>query len=437
MTQPKNRRIVTEAAVDGHIADKVSDPTSAAHAALSATYGTPKLDKTEAAATYEVKARRPLALPSTRNLAKQFDGRRSIYNATSSNGKKARIGLSGSLAGSGLFRILCAGDSITRGLSVAGIAALQSYPLLLKSALKTAGYTCAGDGFVVPAGYDSPSIVDSRWTYTGTWNHVYSSSGYTWGARGGATGSTAMYATVEACTSISMHWFNGIGNPVTIEIDGVAPATNSTVTPVGGTTMGSVTWSGLANTTHTIKVTMTGTGFVLHGFDCTSPNGFVVDNFGRSGSSTDDWVLTGWKDHLTLALRPQLANAAGTNVTILGLGTNDAIRDPSSSNGASPAQYESQLNTIATAIKVSSELMLIAPPPTGDYIDDTAGMTPYADAIYDVAEAQDVRMLDMYDRWVNYTEARAGNLISTDAVHPSVNGYYDYREGVLALLGAK
>lgn len=41
MTQPTNRRIVTEAAVDGHIADKVSDPTSAAHAALSATYATP------------------------------------------------------------------------------------------------------------------------------------------------------------------------------------------------------------------------------------------------------------------------------------------------------------------------------------------------------------------------------------------------------------
>jgi hypothetical protein len=39
MTQPTNRRIVTEAAVDGHIANKVSDSTSAAHAALSATYG--------------------------------------------------------------------------------------------------------------------------------------------------------------------------------------------------------------------------------------------------------------------------------------------------------------------------------------------------------------------------------------------------------------
>jgi lysophospholipase L1-like esterase len=381
--------------------------------------------------------RQPTALPATHALTKQFDSRRSIYNATSDNGKKARIGLTQALAGNGLFRILCAGDSITRGLSVSGITWDQSYPARLRSALKAAGHVCAGDGFVVPAGYDAPAVVDSRWAYTGTWNHNYASSGYTWGARGGAIGSTAMYTTAEPCTSISMHWFNGIGNAVTIEIDGVAPASNSTVTPAGGTTIGSVTWSGLANTTHTIKVTMTGTSFVLHGFDCTSANGFVVDNFGRSGSSTDDWVLTGWKDHLTLAMRPQIANTAGTNLTILGLGTNDALRDPTSSNGASPAQYSTQLQSIITAIKASSELMLIAPPPIGNYFDAAAGMAPYSDAIYTLAESNNLRVLDMYDRWVSYTDARNGNLISTDTTHPSVTGYYDYREAVLALIGVK
>lgn len=38
MTQPANRRIVTEAAVDGHMASKISDTASAARAALNATY---------------------------------------------------------------------------------------------------------------------------------------------------------------------------------------------------------------------------------------------------------------------------------------------------------------------------------------------------------------------------------------------------------------
>lgn len=38
MTQPANRRIVTEAAVDGHLASKINDTGSAARAALNATY---------------------------------------------------------------------------------------------------------------------------------------------------------------------------------------------------------------------------------------------------------------------------------------------------------------------------------------------------------------------------------------------------------------
>lgn len=109
---------------------------------------------------------------------------------------------------------------------------------------------------------------------------------------------------------------------------------------------------------------MTGTGFVLHGFDCTSGNGFVMDNFGPSGSSTDDWVLTGWKDDATLALRPQLGDTAGTNLFILVLGTNYALRDPMGSTGVSAAQHISRLQSIITAIKMSSELVQIARQPS-------------------------------------------------------------------------
>jgi hypothetical protein len=103
------------------------------------------------------------------------------------------------------------------------------------------------------------------------------------------------YTTVEPCTALEIHWFNGIGNAVTVLIDGVAPTSNATITPVGGNTIGVAAYTGLANTTHTVKITTTGLSFVLHGINCYSAAGFVVDNFGYSGSSTKDWVAAGWQ----------------------------------------------------------------------------------------------------------------------------------------------
>ncbi|WAJ31998.1 hypothetical protein OUO20_12435 [Arthrobacter sp. FX8] len=49
-------------------------------------------------------------------------------------------------------------------------------------------------------------------------------------------------------------------------------------------------------------------------------------------------------------------------------------------------------------------------------------MTPYSDVIHTLAESNNLRVLNMYDRWVSYTDARNGDLISTDTTHPSVSG---------------
>jgi lysophospholipase L1-like esterase len=305
----------------------------------------------------------------------------------------------------------------------------------MKDAFKSKGLTCAGDGFVIPAGYDT-AISDPQWVYTGTWDFVYASSGYVFGARANATSSTVTYTTVEPCTSLEIHWFNNIGNPATVLIDGVPPASNSTITPAGGTTIGSAVYGGLANTTHTVKITTTGSAFVLHGIDCYSAAGFVVDNFGYSGSSTKDWVGTAWNSSLTLALRGAGRNSSGINVAVLALGTNDAIRDRTSSNGTDPVTYQTNLNSIAQSIAVAHETMLISQPPTVTYIDNTAGVTPYATAVYAIAASLNMRMVDMYDRWVSYSDAMTTGLISSDGVHPGDAGYREYAKAVAALLDA-
>lgn len=388
-----------------------------------------KLSNTFAAAPTQ-----PESLAATTRLARFFNGRDSTYNSHARNGRRARAGLANAAASNNLARFACCGDSITRGLSPATVTPAIAYPTRLKALLKAKGLVCAGDGFVIPAGYDT-AISDPQWVYTGTWDFAYASSGYIWGARANAASSTVTYTTIEPCTTLEIHWFNGIGNPATVLIDGASPASNSTITPVAGNTIGVAAYTGLANTTHTVKITTTGTAFVLHGINCYSTGGFVVDNFGYSGSSTTDWKNTAWNAPLTLAQRPAQANSTGYNVVVLGLGTNNAIRSRTTGNGTDPATYQTDLGNIVTSMLSVAETMLISPPPSQVYVDPN-GMQGYSTAAYAVAEAQDVRLLDMYDRWTNYTEASGLGLISSDGVHPGDAGYRDYSNAVMSLLGA-
>jgi lysophospholipase L1-like esterase len=302
--------------------------------------------------------------------------------------------------------------------------------------LKSSGLVCAGDGFVVPSSYDA-AILDTRWSFAGTWDFQYASSGYIFGARASASGSTATYTTVEPCTAIEIHWFNDIGNPATVLIDGVAPVHDSTITPIGGSnTIGSAVYSGLANTTHTVEIT-TGASFALHGVDCYSAAGFVVDNFGYSGSSTKEWITTDWKSPQTLAARASGRNPNGFNIAIVGLGTNDAIHNPNTDNGTAPTTFEANLLGIVQSLSGSLEVMLISQPPSANYYDTTNGATLYVNAAYDIARSQNVRVLDMFDRWVDYNEAGYFGLISSDGVHPGDTGYRDYAKAVASLIGVR
>jgi lysophospholipase L1-like esterase len=384
--------------------------------------------------TFAARPTQPEPLAATTRLARPFAGKESVYNAHARNGRRARAGLVNAAVPNNLTRFTCVGDSITRGLSPATVTPAISYPSRLKALLKAKGLTCAGDGFVIPAGYDT-AISDAQWVYTGTWDFNYASSGYVFGARANAASSTVTYTTIEPCTTLEIHWFNGIGNAVTVLIDGASPSSNATITPVGGNTIGVAAYTGLANTTHTVKITTTGTAFVLHGINCYSSSGFVVDNFGYSGSSTTDWKPTTWNAPLTLSQRPAQANTTGYNIVILGLGTNNAIRSRTTSNGTDPATYQTDLGNIVTSMLSVAETMLIAPPPSVTYVDPN-GMQGYSTAAYALAETLDVRLLDMYDRWTTYTEAFGLGLLSSDGVHPADAGYREYSAAVLSLLGA-
>lgn len=388
---------------------------------------------------------RPKILPSATQLARTFDRRLSIYNAHGGNGKLARAGLARTQTVPRLLRIACKGDSITRGISysVSPYPQTMSYPQQLKQKLKALGYRCAGDGFVIPNGADT-NMTDARWSTTGTWQPIYQSSGYLWSIRSSGV-ATITFTTSEPCTRLAIHYYNHIGAAVTVTVDGASVAG---MTPNSSDTVGVTEYTGLANTLHTVVITTTGT-FVLHGIDCTNTvggaSGFVVDNYGRSGASTLDWRPDStqsswpvWRNHDTLAKRLQVSDNNQLNVSIIHLGTNDSLRDlPPTSNGQIPADYKTNLDLIIQSSMAVSETMLSATYQMGDYLDDAAGLPPYNEALYQLADTYDLRVLDLADRWVDYTTSRdTMGFISADQLHPTAEGYSDIASGVVGLLGA-
>lgn len=418
--------------------DGVSDAEDVGKAVVRAS------TKPDAWDALSVPVARPKILPTTTFLSRQFDRRLSLYNAHAGNRKIAKAGLARSQTLPRLTRIACKGDSITQGVSYSTHRQADSFPRQLREKLKALGYRCAGDGFVVPNGF-VPGMTDARWAYTGTWNYEYTSSNYLWGVRTSTAGATVTFTTSEPCTRIAIHWFNGIGADANVTIDGVSV---TALDVVSGNTVGVQEYTGLADTRHTVVITTTGS-FALHGIDCTSSTGdaagFVIDNYGRSGASTINWLPSDsepyptWRNHDALAKRLQVSTNNQLNVTVLQLGTNDAYRDlPPTSNGTIPADFKTNLATIIESSMAVSEVMLIAPYQVGNYRDDAAGMAPYNEAVYQLADEYDLPVLDMADRWQSYSAAfNTLGFISSDQLHPSPEGYFDYAEAVTGLLGAQ
>jgi lysophospholipase L1-like esterase len=62
-------------------------------------------------------------------------------------------------------------------------------------------------------------------------------------------------------------------------------------------------------------------------------------------------------------------------------------------------------------------------------------LTPYREAVYAVADATGVMVLDLFDRWGDYASAEAAGLMN-DYFHPSAIGAVDIAAAEVAVLTA-
>lgn len=370
---------------DTSVADLVTTPGTETAAALSATY-----------------AGQQQSISTAIVRTKPFEPRLSVYNATSKNMLKARAKLAAALAGTGTCSILCGpADSLTEGYK--SLPASQSYPVMLRKLLANRGYPLAGTGMVFTAQNDAISP-DVRWAFT-NFTQFSAQDLFVQASVSGAVATFTPAAGDPAGTSVDVWFLTGSG-AVTISIDGGAAVAFTPPAGAAGPTVR--TFTGLANTTHTVTVTTTTTTATYFcGVRTYGNNGVEVTNAGLAGSQTSNWL-----NAASYNPRNLVPGVITPDIVFLCLLQNDAAA------AVSLATYRANINTLITQYQGLGATVVVALPPacsTGTVA--TATWKGYADALYDAAAAYNCPVLDVNDRVGAYAAGNPNGIYNIDGVH--------------------
>jgi lysophospholipase L1-like esterase len=208
--------------------------------------------------------------------------------------------------------------------------------------------------------------------------------------------------------------------PFVIAVDGGEAVP---VAPAGGVAT-EIPLPGLAAGVHRVTITVAGdTGTLAVGsIGIEGATGIAVGDFGISMSTTEDWVADGAPysalQHV-VAWAPDLA--------IIALMTNDAHR-----LAVPPDRYAANLHAIVEALAEHTDVVLEAQIPGDPSLVDLA---PYREAVYAVADAVGVPVLDLFDRWGDFATARDAGLMN-DMFHPNEIGAADIAAAELGVVTA-
>jgi hypothetical protein len=336
-----------------------------------------------------------------------FDPVFGLYNVSARTGRVLTARVLATQRHDTSCRLVFAGDSITAGSQATG---LTSYPLETLARLVAGGCQQAGTGIC----FAGQGVTDPRWSRAGTTTDYLT---YTQMSAGG----TKTFTSTVPGGQVDLWYFN-TSRAFSYSIDGGAPVT---VTPSGASSIGVTHVPGLANSTHSVTITSSANYCYLIGVNVFSPAaGLQVFNAGVGLSATAKWLGTGFASLFGMATM-QAADGF-----ILGIGANDAGR------AVPVATYRSNLTTIATNLAARAPVGLVATNNVGWVTD--AAWEPYVAAMYDVADALGVGLMDMYYCWGGYKSAAALGYEGADGAHPNAAGYADMARTMVCLLtGAK
>lgn len=413
-----------EDALDEVFHELIQDPTSQVRGALGAAFGslagpntwTGTQDFTDATVTgIAGGGGGASALPSYVSTAPgNYDPLRHLYLPSTSAAQRVDAKLAAARAGTGTMHVLACGDSEAAGQNATG-GVPNSWPLLLRGWISDGGFPVGGSGLAYPGPTNNTG--DPRWTLDPSWTipgQLF--------AAASVSGKVATFVSDEPGTSVDIWFFGNGARGATYTIDGGSPAT---YTPSGASVAEKVTVTGLADAVHTVAITSgSAAGSVyLIGVNCYRTSGIQVHNAGISGSSTTTWLsgsssFSGWYG---------LSHLYTPDLVVMSFGVNEALNE-----GLSVSTYKSQFETLAAKYQAlgANIMMLVEPQPQGVPLATWQG---FAAAQYEISETLGARMVDILDRWGDYTTASANGLMS-DTIHPNATGYSDEAYAVRQLI---
>jgi hypothetical protein len=342
-----------------------------------------------------------------------YDRRLNIYNLKPKHLRRTHAALGRAYNGYGSCSIAIVGDSTDAGIGT-NSASNDSWPGRLKKNLVNVGAFNGGTGFVV--GAPNAPGVDNRWTL-----------GAGWAAWGDGSSALANDTTLNPATFVSdsngtivkVLYGAGLG-AFTVQIDGGSIVTIPSAAGTTGTpTIYQV--SGLTNAPHTVVINSTAVGTypMILGVSVEQSSGLVIHNLGIGGGHSA--LLTNPSPWFPGNLASSAALAA--DLVVQGFMIND-------SNDAVPvATYKSNvLSGVAILQSRGADLILRTPMPVSG-----TDLTPYIQALYEIADQADLPLIDLNDRAGTWTLSN-GNGIMSDNFHPNAFGYADMARCVMLAL---
>lgn len=292
--------------------------------------------------------------------------------------------------------IVCIGDSKTEGAGLGGAQASQTSQWAWPSQLRR--ILGASEGFIVA----NVTAGDTRWVVTNMVRSAVDRCCLVPAVAGAPTVKSARLTTSEAHTGLRVYARATAGAAATVTIDGKVEAW--AIPAQAGWAEYKV--SGLADTTHVIKVESTADFDVLGATPEYPTPRLRITRAGRSSSSAAQWNMTTveglWASVISSA-------ATAPDALIIGLGTND------------PANTAAITAVYARAAALGLPVLGISPGGLG-------GLASYATyaaarkAIYDAADTHGLPLVDMEQVVGDFAAANTAGLMG-DTVHENALGY--------------
>lgn len=338
-----------------------------------------------------------------------YDRTTNVYNLKPKHLRRTRAKLAAARAGTGTATVATLGESTTAGWLVA--PGTQSWPAALRTMLVNSGIASTGTGPV--AAFTNTG--DTRMTLGSGWVPFSLMSNFL--LNDSSTAALTLNSGTTTGTAVKVVYSDSSG-PFTITIDGGTPVT---VTPGGTYTLAQRTITGLSNAAHTVSVARSSGAVLIYSIEVgsTAGTGLRLFNGAISGNTVDTlnradfWSITSYT-----------AGFLNADLITLQIMVNDKVA------GTTAATWKTHMQAAITACKVNgADVLLIAAPPA-----DGLDFTEYRRAAYELADSNDLPLLDMTDRWGDYTTANTYGLMA-DGWHAGPAGHADEARALMVSLG--